>query len=196
MHYVGLAMDGTPTVDIRPEPSLQTSALTVCARDSQGLLARILGVIYACDLSVLSIRAYTTSEPNAVAIDELQVSLQGKPVPAGTARLLESSLNQVLSGATTVEAIMRQRGKDPDRHQEYLKISYVEGSVGVLEINAPRGRGMPFRIARSLSQHGWSVQGARVGQWAGRGAATFYIVGSEGSAIPKADIEGVFRSRE
>ena len=51
--------------------------------------------------------------------------------------------------------------------------------MGVLEIHAPRGRGMAFRMSRRITQLGWNILSARLGQWGGHGAATFYLVNDE-----------------
>ena len=80
-------------------------------------------------------------------------------------------------------------GKDPDRAQQYYQFSYLEGNPGILEFRAPRGRGMAYRLSRIIARQGWNILSARVGQWAGRGAAAFYILGQSDRPIAKSEVE-------
>jgi hypothetical protein len=38
---------------------------------------------------------------------------------------------------------------------------------------------MAFRMSRRITQLGWTILSARLGQWGGHGAATFYLVNDE-----------------
>lgn len=178
--WAEIAPEGA-VIDIRPDASKDASDVTIVAVDRPGLLADILGAVYAFDLSVLSIRAATANLPVPIAIDSLLVAFSGRVVPSSTADHFRASLGAVLRGELDVEALLRERGKDPARRQEVTRITVRDGDPAAVEVRAPRGRGMPFRVARAISEEGFDIVSARIGQWAGRGAATFYLRGSKGT---------------
>lgn len=193
-HYVISALQGDPTVDFYARPELSASDVTVAAIDRPGLLSDLLGVFYAHDISVQAIRAATIPGDQPVAIDVFTLAFGGKPVPAATAVEARNVTLRVLRGEASVDEILKERGKDPDRKQSIFRYTYTEGEPGVLEIRAPRGRGMAYRFSRLISAQGWNVTAARVGQWGGSGAAAFYIVGPDGRAIPHGDVDHVLGS--
>lgn len=157
--------------------------VTVCCADAPGLLSRILGVLYALELSIVAIRASTTASASPVALDTITVSFGGRPVPRATASRLVRTMRAVLTGSESVEDVMRAAKKDPDRPQNVMTVHYVGGDPAIVEIQAPRGRGMAYRLARQLSAHGINILSARVGQWAGSGTAAFYVTASDGSRV-------------
>ncbi|HEY3782827.1 MAG TPA: HD domain-containing protein [Fimbriimonadaceae bacterium] len=187
--YEQTARSGEPVIEIHNEPSLQNSELTVCCLDRPGLLSQILGVVYAFDLGIHAIRASTTNSSPAVALDTLNISFGGRPLPTATANQVLRALKESLGGLRDYEDILREKGKDPERTQQTFSYSFLEGSPSILEVQAPRGRGMAFRISRLLASKGWNINAARVGQWAGRGAAAFYISGENGKPITRVEID-------
>lgn len=193
MEYQRQAREGRPIVDVTHDLNLQTTELTVCCLDRPGLLSEVLGVIYAYDLGIHTIRAITTQSSPAVALDSFHVSFGGKPLPTATANQLIQSLHSCLEGSKGYEQVLRERGKDPERTQSSFTYTFIEGSPSILEIQAPRGRGMAFRMSRLLSSRGWNITAARVGQWAGRAAAAFYLLGPEGKAISKKEVDEAMR---
>jgi [protein-PII] uridylyltransferase len=196
MAYVGRARAGEPTVDIFHQPELGVTELTVCCKDEPGLLSKLLGVIYAVDLSVLGIRASTTQGEQPVALDVFSLSFGGRPIPPATERQLTDSMLRVLRGETGYEALLQARGKDPEGKQQSFKYTFLEGSPGILEVQAPRGRGMAYRFSRLIAEQGWDITAARVGQWAGRGAAAFYLFGPGQRALSMQEVEAALRSQE
>jgi [protein-PII] uridylyltransferase len=195
LHYslVRKAEHGEPTVESFDQPEWSATDITVCTSDQPGLLSRILGVLYAFDLSVTAIRACTTESQPPVALDTFTVTHAGNPVPAATRASLSSSILAVITGQQTVDSILQSRGKDPDRSQEVFSFTFTPGVPGVLEVRAPRGRGMPYRFSRLIASQGWNTYAARVGQWADSGAATFYIAGPSGRALSRQEIESTLR---
>jgi [protein-PII] uridylyltransferase len=47
---------------------------------------------------------------------------------------------------------------------------------------------MAYRLSRLIAENGWNILTARVGQWAGRGAAAFYIQGDGGRALTEDEV--------
>ena len=191
LHYqlVKKAEQGESTVEAFVQPELASTDITVCTRDAPGLLSKLLGILYAYDLSVSAIRACTTETKQPVALDTFTVSHGGRPVPNATRASVHSAILSVLNGEKEAEQVLRERGKDPDRGQEVFSYTFVPGSPAVLEIRAPRGRGMPYRFSRLIAAKGWNTFAARVGQWADSGAATFYIGKPDGSALGRDEVE-------
>jgi [protein-PII] uridylyltransferase len=183
---VQLAKKGEVSTGLKDAPAMGCTEVTVCCADAPGLLSRILGVLYALELSIVTIRASTTNDDEPVALDTITVSFGGRPVPRATATRLARTMKSVLTGDESIEDVMRGAKKDPDLPQKVLTVHFVGGDPAIVEIQAPRGRGMAYRLARQLSAHGINILSARVGQWAGSGTAAFYVSGRDGSRVDEA----------
>lgn len=177
------ASGGETTVEHLTRNDLAATEITVCTLDHPGLLSQILGVLYGYDLSVIGIRACTTSSKPPVAVDVFTVSFGGRVVPPATMAHLARSLHEIIDGKTPLDGFLRSKGKDPERGQQVFKYKYINGHPGILEIRAPRGRGMAFRFSRLFAAQGWNIIAARVGQWAGTGAAAFYLTDQSGRPL-------------
>ncbi len=189
MDLVTRARQGEPSAVWDHDRDKHLSELTVCALDRPGLLNQILGVLYAFDLSVFALRANTTAGLRPVALDTVVASFGHQVAPPATCALIARALNQVILGEDDLNALMAKHGKDPNRRQENCKFDFIEGRPGILEIQAPRGRGMAYRISNLIWRQGWDIVAARFGQWAGQGAAAFYLTGPEGRPLTKAEVE-------
>ena len=192
MEYARRAVDGEPTVEAHPRPDIGATELTVVASDSPGLLSRLLGVLYASDLGIVSLRARTANSSPPVVLDSFVASFGGGPIPGATLRKVSENLRAVAKGERDADEILVARGLDPTRRQEVFRWHYIEGVPGILEIRARRGRGMAYRMARRLAALGWNVVSARVGQWAGNAAAAFYILGPDGTAVGYESVAAAF----
>lgn len=182
------ARKGNATVELFDQPDLGSTEVTVCCPDTPALLSDLLGVIYAHDLSVHGLRASTTHTANPVALDVFTVSFAGRHVPEATARAFSQDIRSVVDGALAVDELLRKHGKDPARKQDTFTYRFLPGNPAILEVQAPRGRGMAYRLSRLIARQKWNIEAARVGQWAGRGTAAFYISRGE-NPIEPADVE-------
>ncbi len=180
------ARDGDPQVIWDDKADIGLTDVAVVCLDRPGLLQSILAVLYAYDLSLSGLRAGTTTTDRPVAVDVFNVSSGGRCVNRRVAAVIEADLVAVITGVKTPDEVLRARDKDPDRSQELLTVSYLEGPPGIIEVRAPRGRGMPFRVSRTISKQGWNVLAARVGQWAGSGTAAFYVEGADADQVARA----------
>lgn len=189
LDYYRRALEGGTSIEFDHSPELGTSEMTVCARDRSGLLSQILGVLYALDLSISGLRAATSHSKIPIALDSFTISFGGHPIPPATTQRLASIIKSIVSGEMSADQVLREHGKDPERRQEHRSYTFLEGSPAILEVRAPRGRGMAYRVARMLADAGLSVVSARVGQWAGNGVAAFYIVDPSGQPITKSAID-------
>lgn len=190
------AEEGEPTVEMFDDPATGATEITVVSKDSPGTLNRILGVMYAHDISLIGIRATTTRSEPAIALDRFTATFGNKTVPRATARAFAKSLVQVLKGEDTAENVLKRKEKDPDRGQKVFSYRFYEGTPGIIEIRAPRGRGMPYRISRLITANGWNIIGARVGQWAGNGAAAFYVQSASRGSITPEEVDMAFAPQQ
>ncbi len=190
--YFKKAIAGLPTVEFNPVPEVAATEVTICALDFPGLLSRVLGVFYALDLSIEGIRASTTRTEKPVALDVFTVSMAGKPVPPATCRQIAAAMLAILKGDLTVESLLLEKGKDPFMQQRVFSYNYIPSNPGVLEVRAARGRGMAYRLSRFIAGQGWNIVAARVGQWAGSGAAAFYILGNGDQPLAAQQVEAAF----
>jgi [protein-PII] uridylyltransferase len=193
------AAAGDSTIEHLSVPDVMATEITVCTLDTPGLLSHLLGVLYAQDLSLLGLRACTTSSSPPVAIDVFTVSFGGKPVPTATINQTSHLLRQVISGQLDVDELLVAKTLNPHRPQPVDEWFFMPGQPGILELRTPRGRGMPFRFSRMFASRGWNTLAARVGQWAGSGTASFYLVGKDGQDLGPQDfleLEGFDKANE
>src|SRR5205085_11425218 len=86
--------------------------LTVCSYDDPkpGLLAKIAGVLAASDVNVHGAQVMTrTSSIDQIALDTLLVDYRGRQLSPGKRREVASNLVAVLTGAQSVEEILKKR---------------------------------------------------------------------------------------
>ncbi len=189
LRYAREAQAGNPVVDFQDRPRSETTDITVCCLDEPGLLSKLLGVLYAHDLGLHAIRVSTAALKPPVALDVFATGFGPGAVPPATSRQVAAALRRVIEKQEDVEDLLRAHGKDPDRMQEHFSFAYHDGQPGILEIQAPRGRGLAYRMSRLIARQGWNIVSSRIGQWAGRAAAAFYIVGPDGEPIPSTQVQ-------
>ncbi len=190
--WVSSARDQAAILDFADRPDGVHSDLTVVTKDEPGLLSRILGVLYAMDLSIAGLRAHTTRESDPMAIDVITVSFGKQTISKSLAERTIATLRSVLNREVSEESVILARGKDPERTQRIYEANYRAGNPAMLEIRAPRGRGLAFRMSRLITHLGWDIQSARVGQWGGLGVAGFYVVGRDGAPVTQAEFDSAF----
>lgn len=183
--YIRRARNGETVVSFSQKPDAGITEITFVRQDlpSPGLLSRVLGVVYSLDCTLHSARAASTSDSNPIAIDTLNISFQRAPLPQSLCRIISAEIKRCTENLDELLLLLRRHGKDPDRTQEFLTYRFQPGTLGVLEIETSLGRGMPFRITKMLAEFGWNVHVARIGQWADRAIARFYIDKPNGVVI-------------
>jgi [protein-PII] uridylyltransferase len=107
-----------------------------------------------------------------------------------------AALEAVIKGSKQMEDLVLERGKNPDRTQRVLSYRYIEGLPGILEVRAPRGRGLPYRLSRLVTGLGWNIQSGRLGQWADNASAALYLTKRDGSALSAAEVDAAMEERE
>lgn len=193
--FAGKASRGESTVELFHRPDIGATDFTVCTLDSPGVLSRVLGVIYAHDLSVVGIRAATTNSDPAIAIDVFTLHFGGRPVPPATCKHVSSAILGVLDGGVDISTVLDKHAKDPDRRQDVFSYVYLVGTPGILEFRSPRGRGVAYRFAKMIAEQKWNVLSARVGQWAGNATAAFYVEGDGHRSLTTEEVEAALGSQ-
>jgi UTP:GlnB (protein PII) uridylyltransferase len=189
--YVRQAKRGETTVVFQHRRDDHITDITICTPDlpQPGLLSQILGIIYALDITIHEARAASTREPQPIALDVISTSYQGHCLPENLCRILSRELKTRLGNAQAVNAWIREKGKDPERRQEMLTYRFHEGNPAILDIETPLGRGMPYRVTKMLASLGWNVEVARIGQWAGRAVARFYVSSPKNKALTRREVQ-------
>lgn len=170
-------------VEFRDFRDVSLTEITIVLNDRAGVLPDILGVLYGHNLSIQNLRCATSESEPAIVIDTFLVSKSGSPIPHQFRTQIEADLKLVLLQGIPRDDFMRQRGKEPDRHQQFFTLEIIDRDPVILEIRAPRGRGLAYRLARTISEQGLSILSARLGQWAGSASAGFYVVDPTGQKI-------------
>jgi len=181
----------TVIVEFLDRRDLNLTEITIAVHDRAGVLPDILGVLYAHNLSLQNIRCSTSESTPAVVIDTFLISKGGAPLPHHHRAQLENHLKSVLLGEMNRDELLRRRGKDPDRRQQFFTMEVLDRKPVILEIRAPRGRGLAYRLSKAINEQGLSILSARLGQWAGSASAGFYVEDPSGQDI---DLEELRRN--
>lgn len=187
------AATGDIVIEFEDFRDLMTTEVTVAMPDRNGILPDILGVLYAHNLSMKSLRCSTSENAEPTILDTFVVSWADTPLSPEHKRRVERSLRSVLSGETTRAELMTRLGKDPDRRQQFFQLNVVERDPVIVEIRAPRGRGLAFRLSQAINRAGLSILSARLGQWAGTASAGFYVVDPNGGPVDEARLRRAFQ---
>lgn len=188
IHYVERARSGEPVIEFYNSPQSPYTEMTVCVVDDPvpGLLSKIAGVLFAHEVEVHSARVFTREGPPQIALDTLWIDIRNRPLSPNQCAVLEKSLRAVLKGERAVESLLRDKGKNPDAPLFVYRLQ-LHGDVSddhtVVDFQLPVEGGALYRASHALSQVGWNIHGARLGQWAGRTILSFYATDAQGSKI-------------
>lgn len=193
LDYVRRARQGEPVVDfVDPRDSTYTE-LTVCVLDDPepGLLSKITGVLYACDLNVHSAQVFTRRDASAsgasthgspdIAIDRLYVDFRGRQLTPGKRKEVATSLREVLTGASTVADLLARKRKQVTIGGPVESISInnrFTDRYGLVQVECADAQPALYRVSGALSSLGWDIISARVTQIAGNTVASFYVTGT------------------
>lgn len=200
--FVRRVRAGQPVIDFFDERDATYTELTVCAFDDPqpGLLAKIAGVLYAADLEVYSAQVITRVGPqDHIALDTLWVDYRGRPLSPGKRREVADNLTAVLTGAQTVEGILRkparsafpsrERGLPGDRPPIAVRSvrNDLSDTLTVIETGGPDRKGALYRACAALSRLGWDIRSARVSTWQGEARGSFYVAGAR--QLPEGQVQ-------
>jgi [protein-PII] uridylyltransferase len=183
---------GLPTVDFKTEYGSDFTEMTIVAYDDPGpgLLAKIVGVMYALDVNLHATQIFTRESSVRIALDTLWTDFRGRPLSSSKKAEVQEILRQVLTGRLTLDALFAKR-KKPEKEQviHMARLDDVSSDrYSLLEVRAPDEPGVVYRLSRALSQIGWNIHSARMSIWGSRVRAAFYITDTAGHKVPESEL--------
>jgi [protein-PII] uridylyltransferase len=182
-------------LDIYNRPGDDYSELTVCTLDDPkpGMLAKIAGVLYGCNVDIHKAQAFTMEKQKRVVLDTLWIRSNGMQISESKARRIQSALKDVLTGARTMEQFLKQAGKAPPGSIELDTIDLhndLSEEHTVIHIVAHDLQGLLYLMTRCLSRCGLDIHSAKIGTWNARAENNFYVTSITGGQIPDRDLAG------
>jgi [protein-PII] uridylyltransferase len=176
-------------LDIYNRPGDDYSELTVCTYDDPmpGMLAKITGVLYGCNVDIQKAKAFTMGKERPVILDTLWIRANGMQVSEQKARRIRVSLKEVLTGAKPIELYLAQAGKNPPDGIPLDKIDLrndLSEEHTVVHIIAHDLQGLLYIMTRSLSRCGLHIHSAKVATFHARAENNFYVTAAGAGQIP------------
>jgi len=178
--------------------------LTVCARDTRGLFARIAGTLTAHGVNILSVDVATRRD--GIAIDTFVVCEMGGPRPVAAERqpALEAALEAAVVGRLDVAAAVeawRAKVRRPRRRTARLPVppsvrfdSQASADSTVVEVRAEDAPGLAYTIASTLAALGLDITFAKIATEKNDALDVFYVADGEGRKLDLATIPDVERA--
>ncbi|MBN1567349.1 MAG: HD domain-containing protein [Acidobacteria bacterium] len=181
-------------LDVYNRPGEDYSELTICTPDDPrpGMLAKIAGVLYGCNVDIVKAQAYTMDNKRRVVLDTLWIRCNGMQISETKARKIQSALKEVLTGGRTIENFLRAAGENPpdgimvdaiDLHND------LSEEHTVVHIVAHDLQGLLYLMTRSLSRCGLDTHSAKIATWNARAENNFYVTSIAGGQIPDRDLD-------
>jgi len=180
-------------LDIYNRPGDDYSELTFCAHDDPkpGMLAKITGVLYGCNIDIHKAQAFTIEQEKPIALDVLWIRSNGMQISESKARKIQHSIKEVLTGAKSVEGFLEKAGKNPPRGIVLDKIDLrndLSEEHTVVHLVAHDSHGLLYLMTRSLSRCGLHIHSAKIATWEGRAENNFYVTTIDGGQIPEFEL--------
>jgi [protein-PII] uridylyltransferase len=159
--------DGAPHVEHQADGDFDL--LRIASRDSRGLFAVIAGTLAFHGLDVVSADAFTGDD--GTAVDEFRI-LRSQLRPTNWAKV-ETDLRAALAGEVDIDARLEQRIKSYGRsvrrvlaaappQLEVLISNEASATTTVVEVRAPDGVALLYRLSHTLSVAGLDIRSAKV----------------------------------
>jgi [protein-PII] uridylyltransferase len=176
-------------LDIYNRPGDDYSELTICTYDDPmpGMLAKITGVLYGCNVDIQKAQAFTMEKEKPVVLDTLWIRANGMQVSENKARRIRTSLKEVLTGAKPIELYLKQAGKNPPDRIPLDGIDLrndLSEEHTVVHIVARDLQGLLYIMTRSLSRCGLHIHSAKVATFHARAENNFYVTAAGAGQIP------------
>jgi [protein-PII] uridylyltransferase len=180
-------------LDIYNRPGDDYSEMTICTYDDPqpGMLAKITGVLYGCNVDIHKAQAFTLQKERPVVLDTLWLRSGGTQVSENRAARIRAALKEILTGAKTVEQFLRSAGKQPPTEIPLDSVELrndLSEEHTVVHIVARDLQGLLFLMTRALSRSGLHIHSAKVATWNARAENNFYVTTLTGGQIPDSDL--------
>lgn len=190
--------DDSIAVDWQPIEDRHCTEIVVCAKDSEGLFARLAGTLTACGINILS--ADLSTREDGIAIDTFRVSqIAGHhPVRQEHWGRIEKKLTAALEGGDVrkeVEAWLAKHARRK-RNTQMIRIAFDSSSSAVstiIEVRAGDEPGLAFRIAEAMAALRINISFASIATEKNRALDIFYV-DREGRKLSSEEITEVERA--
>ncbi len=180
-------------LDIYNRPGDDYSELTVCTYDDPmpGMLAKITGVLYGCNVDIQRAQAFTMEKEKPVVLDTLWIRANGMQVSEQKARRIRASLKEVLTGVKPIDLYLKQAGKNPPDGIP-LDVIDLRNDLSeehtVVHIVAHDLQGLLYIMTRGLSRCGLHIHSAKVATFHARAENNFYVTTAGAGQIADSDL--------
>jgi len=180
-------------LDIYNRPGDDYTELTLCTYDDPrpGMLAKIAGALYCCNVDIHRAQGYTLVKERRVVLDTLWIRSHGTQISENKARRIRTTLKEILTGARTLEHILKASGKSPSGSIVLDAIdlhNHLSEEHTVVHIVAHDLQGLLYLMTRCLSRCGLDIHSAKIATWNGRAENNFYVTATSGGKIPDRDL--------
>lgn len=185
----------TVVFDLYNRPGDDYSELTVCVPDdpTPGILAKIAGVLYACGADIHRAQAFTLKQDRRIVLDTLWIRSNGMQISENRARRMRSAMQEVLTGARTLDGFLERAGKLPPGGVVLDSIDLrndLSEEHTVVHIVAHDLQGLLYQMTRALSRCGLDIHSAKIATWNARAENNFYVTCAGGGQIADAGLKG------
>lgn len=172
--------------------------LTICARDSAGLFARIAGALTVQGVNILS--ADLNTREDGVVLDVLRVAGQSGHQQVSRERWpdLDEALENAIKGRTDIAAIIERwlsKTTRPKRRGPWRAIrpevrfdSESSAASTVVEVKAEDAPGLAYRISNTLAELGLTITFAKIATEKNCALDVFYVTDSQGNKLTPNDL--------
>ncbi|MDM7997820.1 MAG: HD domain-containing protein [Acidobacteriota bacterium] len=180
-------------LDVYNRPGDDYTELTLCTYDDPrpGMLAKIAGVLHFCNVDIHRAQAFTMEKERRVVLDTLWVRSNGTQISENKARRIRATLKEILTGAQTIEHILKMAGKSASGSIVVDAIDLhnnLSEEHTVVHIVAHDLQGLLYLMTRCLSRCGLDIHSAKIATWNGRAENNFYVTATTGGQIPDRDL--------
>ncbi|MCZ6784370.1 MAG: [protein-PII] uridylyltransferase [Proteobacteria bacterium] len=188
----------------RPDDVLTTAFLEmradfaefiVCTTDVHGLYATVAGVLMSRGVNILGSHVYTTRSGLALEVYRLSAPPGGSKEREMVWTDLESVLNSVLSGETSVEELLSKRRRPfggtlpPSRREPAVLISNTESDFYTLvDIVADDRIGLLYDLTSAIAGHDLEIYISKATTILDQVADTFYVKDGAGRKVRDAQV--------
>ena len=177
----------------RLDVHLDGSTLTVIAPDRPGLFCRVAGALTLHGLDVRSAAAGSSEDGMAVEVFDIE-SAFGRPPDADR---LAADVERAVSGRLSLQSRIDERARQYSTHSRPATVRPAEPRVlfdddasetaTVIEVRAPDGIGVLYRITRALADCDLDVRSAKVSTLGHEVVDSFYVTDSSGQRVTDAE---------